>query len=165
MDSVRRPTWRAAGRAQVAARARARAAARAFVLGGPLGFGASSAAAGGDQSFAGDVAAPPPCSASARAGAAAARLGRRRRRPPSRSGPPAGARRRRRRAPPAEQAPTPAGRVCVVAAAFKYPSGRRLACAAGDRRAVHDGRRRVVSWVEVVARPTARGRRPLSYLQ
>ena len=66
--------------------------------------------------------------------------------------------------PPAEQAPTPAGRVCVVAAAFVPSEDWQLACAAGDRVTVtteDDG----LGWVEVVREADgAKGLVPLSYL-
>ena len=69
-----------------------------------------------------------------------------------------------RAAPPAEQAPTPAGRVCVVAAAFVPSEDWQLACAAGDRVTVtteDDG----LGWVEVVREADgAKGLVPLSYL-
>ncbi len=68
------------------------------------------------------------------------------------------------RAAPAEQAPTPAGRVCVVAAAFVPSEDWQLACAAGDRVTVtteDDG----LGWVEVVREADgAKGLVPLSYL-
>ena len=68
-------------------------------------------------------------------------------------------------APPAEQAPTPAGRVCTVAAAFVPSEDWQLACAAGDRVTVtteDDG----LGWVEVVREADgAKGLVPLSYLQ
>ena len=67
-------------------------------------------------------------------------------------------------APPGEQAPTPAGRVCVVGAAFVPSEDWQLACAAGDRVTVtteDDG----LGWVEVVREADgAKGLVPLSYL-
>ena len=66
--------------------------------------------------------------------------------------------------PPAEQAPTPAGQVRVVAAAFVPSEDWQLACAAGDRVTVtteDDG----LGWVEVVREADgAKGLVPLSYL-
>ena len=59
---------------------------------------------------------------------------------------------------------TPAGRVCVVAAAFVPSEDWQLACAAGDRVTVtteDDG----LGWVEVVREADgAKGLVPLSYL-
>ena len=99
-----------------------------------------------DQSeFAGDVAAPPPpaappapaASAAARASAGAA-AGRQAGAAPGWRPPPPPP----RAAPPAEQAPTPAGRVCVVAAAFVPSEDRQLASRGRRPRHRHDGRRR-----------------------
>ena len=75
--------------------------------------------------------------------------------------------RRRRRLKFAILAPVaqaPAGRVCVVAAAFVPSEDWQLACAAGDRVTVtteDDG----LGWVEVVREADgAKGLVPLSYL-
>ncbi|CAH0365291.1 unnamed protein product [Pelagomonas calceolata] len=119
-----------------------------------------------DQSFAGDVAAPPPTAPPGPAPAPP---------PAPRPAPLPAAKPERpagwrppppppRAAPPAEQAPTPAGQVRVVAAAFVPSEDWQLACAAGDRVTVtteDDG----LGWVEVVREADgAKGLVPLSYL-